>query len=254
MHNISIIPIGSGSTGNCFYAETGKHAFLIDMGIGYRRVKEALARHQKSLDNIDAIFVTHGHYDHVKAASAIANHVTCKLYTNESVLYPLRNAKCEKVILEKDEPYVLAEDFTVKMFGVPHDYAYTCGFSFTSNNTKLSYVTDCGKMNKKIYNEIKGSDVVIIEANHDVEMLKSGPYPLQLQKRILSAHGHLSNDDCAQTILKLKEDGCYKFLLAHLSKHNNTPQLALQTVRSLLNDDTIFLYACPEAGDDLLEF
>jgi phosphoribosyl 1,2-cyclic phosphodiesterase len=85
-------------------------------------------------------------------------------------------------------------------------------------------------------------------------MLKSGPYPLQLQKRILSAHGHLSNDDCAQTILKLKEDGCSKFLLAHLSKHNNTPQLALQTVRSLLNDDTIFLYACPEAGDDLLEF
>ena len=254
MDNINIIPIGSGSTGNCFYIEIGTYKFLIDMGIGYNRCKAALNKYERRFEDLDAVFVTHGHYDHVKAAPAICNHISCKVYTNKSVLYSLRNAKAEKIVLEPDETTKLFDDFKVRMFSIPHDFAYTCGFSFESFDTKVSYVTDCGKMSKKIFNEIKGSDVIIIEANHDVEMLKSGPYPLQLQKRILSAHGHLSNDDCAMTVLKLKEEGCSNFLLAHISKHNNTPDVALHTVRSLLNDDTIFLYACPEEGDDLLHF
>lgn len=254
LNKINIIPIGSGSTGNCFYVEIGDYKFLIDMGIGYNRCKAALNKYERSFEDLDAVFVTHGHYDHVKAAPAICNHIPCKVYTNKSVMYSLRNAKAEKEILEADETVELFDDFKVRMFSVPHDFAYTCGFTFESADTKISYVTDCGKMSKRIFNEIKDSDVIIIESNHDVEMLKSGPYPLQLQKRILSAHGHLSNDDCAVTVLKLKEAGCSNFLLAHISKQNNTPEVALHTVRSLLNDDTIFLYACPEAGDDLLHF
>ena len=253
MSGINIIPIGSGSTGNCFYIETGDYRFLIDMGIGYRKIVQALQRHGRDLDGLDAVFVTHGHYDHVKSAPAIANHIDCKVYTNESVLYSIRKIKAKKVVLDVNETVELFDDFKVRMFSVPHDFAYTCGFSFESKGSKLSYVTDCGKMSKRIFDELKGSDVVIIEANHDVEMLKNGPYPLQLQKRILSAHGHLSNDDCATTILKLKEAGCKNFLLAHISKQNNTPSTALQTVRKVINDDTVFLYACPEEGDDLLE-
>lgn len=254
MDNVYIIPIGSGSTGNCFYVEIGNYKFLIDMGIGYNRCKAALNKHERRIEDLDAVFVTHGHHDHVKAAPAICNHIPCKVYTNKSVLYSLHNAKAEKIVLERDETAELFDDFKVRMFSLPHDFAYTYGFTFESADTRVSYVTDCGMMSKRIFNEIKDSAVIIIETNHDIQMLKNGPYPLQLQKRILSAHGHLSNDDCAIAVSKLKEAGCSNFLLAHISRHNNTPEMALHTVRSLLNDDTIYLYACLEEGDDLLHF
>ena len=252
MNEIRIIPIGSGSTGNSIYIEIGGYRLLVDMGIGYKKVRDALARHGRSLEEVDAIFLTHGHYDHVKAAEAITNHVRCKIYANRSIMYSIRNSKAERVILEMYETIELFPGLRVRMFKVPHDFAYTCGFSFSTEDRKIAYVTDCGRMNEQILEELSGADVTVIESNHDVEMLKNGPYPRQLQTRIRSEAGHLSNDECAETIAYLKEKGTSHFLLAHLSLQNNTPEIALQTTRNRINDPDVDIYVCPAEGNDLL--
>ena len=109
-------------------------------------------------------------------------------------------------------------------------------------------------MNDKIFKELSGSDVCIIESNHDIEMLKNGPYPRELQRRILSEYGHLSNDDCATTISRLYEAGTRNFLLAHLSRQNNTPEKALETLKSVMKDKDINVYVCPVEGNDLLSY
>ena len=226
MNEINIIPIGSGSTGNSIYIEILDHRFLIDMGIGFRKIRDALALHDRNINDIEAIFLTHGHSDHTKAAKAIANNTSCKVYADQSSMYAIRDINAERVILESSTTYEILPGLKVRMFPVPHDYVRTCGFVFEYQGKKLGYVTDCGKMNEIIIDEIAGSDVIVIESNHDIEMLKNGPYPKDLQRRILSKYGHLSNDDCAETIATLYDKGSRNFILAHISLNNNTVQLA----------------------------
>ena len=169
-------------------------------------------------------------------------------------MYPIRNIKAEKVGIEADLPFEPLSGLKVTMFSVPHDYVRTCGYVFECGGKTVAYVTDCGKMNDKIFSQISGADVVIIESNHDVEMLKNGPYPIQLQNRILSKFGHLSNADCAMTIEQLYETGTRNFFLAHLSKNNNTPEIALRTTMDRMKGKDVNVYVCPEFGDDLYTF
>ena len=254
MNKISIIPIGSGSTGNCFFIEIGKYSLLIDMGIGYRKVKEALEFSGKDICQINAIFLTHGHYDHVKAASPISNNTFCKVYADQSSMYSICKIKSERIILNIDETVEVLPGLKVRMFSLPLDFVRTCGYTFEYEDRKLGFVTDCGKMNKNIIEELKGCDPIIIESNHDVEMLKNGPYPKELQKRIMSKYGHLSNEECADTIYELYKHGTRNFLLAHISLKNNTPDLALKAVKDRMKDKEISLYACPFEGKDLLKY
>ena len=254
MNEISIIPVGSGSTGNSIYIEIGKYHLLIDMGIGFRKLRDALSIHDRNLNDIDAIFLTHSHHDHIKAAEAISNHTCCKVFAHASSMFNIRNIRSERVIIDTGIILEILPGLLVKMFPVSHDFAQTCGFTFSCEGRKIGYVTDCGKMNENIIEELSGSDLIIIEANHDLEMLKNGPYPLQLQKRIRSKYGHLSNDECADTIAILCDRCTKNFLLAHISLNNNTPERALNTVRNRLGRDDVFLYACPADGNDLLTF
>ena len=250
---INIIPIGSGSSGNCFYIQIDNKEFLIDMGIGYRKVKDALESNDRSLNNISAIFITHGHYDHIKAKVAITNNTKCDLYGNESLFYCLSGLRSKFNILDF-ESVNLVNDIEVKMFKVGHDFNVTTGYTFTYKNQKVAYVTDCGKVTKAIYAELKNSNVVIIESNHDIEMLKNGSYPYDLKRRILSSHGHLSNEDCAKVINSLREDGSKNFLLAHLSRENNRPEIARKEVMDKVINKDIRLYICPIEGKELLKY
>ena len=254
MNDIHLIPIGSGSTGNCIYIELANHSFLVDMGIGYRKVKDALFLHDRDLSAIEAIFLTHGHHDHIKAAAAISNHTCCPIFADQSSMYSIRQSKADKISLELNKETEIKDGLSVTMFSVPHDFVRTVGYVFRSDRKKIAYVTDCGRMNEQIFEQIKGADVSVIESNHDIEMLKNGPYPKQLQSRILSRYGHLSNDECAETIEKLYETGCRNFILAHLSRQNNTPEMACQTTMDQMQGKDIRLYICPAEGNDLLSF
>ena len=253
MSPVSVIPIGSGSTGNAFHIGIGPYQILVDMGIGFRKVRDALEKNGRNIEDIDAIFLTHGHHDHVKAATAIANHVSCRVYANMTAMYAIRSIPLERVALQPWEESEVLPGLIVKMFPIPHDYAGTCAYVFRYEDRKIGFLTDCGRMDEKILQQLQGCDPVIIEANHDVEMLKNGPYPRDLQKRILSRYGHLSNEDCAMAIAWLYEKGSRNFLLAHISQNNNLPELALKAVRDRIDEEDLFLYACPAEGDDLLK-
>ena len=253
MKNINVITIGSGSTGNCFYIEMNDYSFLIDMGMGYRITKNILEKNYRNLENVLAIFVTHGHSDHIKANIAIGNHTRCGVYADSSCMYSIREMQNIKVPIEIDKEFEPMPGLYAKAFPVSHDYYRTCGYTFRYEDCKVGYVTDCGKMHDYIIDELAGSDLVIIESNHDVTMLKNGPYPYYLQDRILSEYGHLSNDECASTIKKLYDMGTRHFMLAHISKNNNTPQLAFNTTNDLLNKEDAHIYVCPEIGDELIE-
>ena len=250
---IHIIPVGSGSTGNSIYIELDDKKLLVDMGIGFKKVRDALLKHNRNIKDIEAIFITHGHSDHIKARQAITNNTSCDLYTNDTVYYYLADLKAHTNILEFDVPYFI-DDLKITMFKVGHDYRNTGGFIFEYHDQKVGYVTDCGKLTKKIYNYLKGSDVIVIESNHDIDMLKNGPYPYDLQKRILSTVGHLSNEECAMNINKLYDDGTNNFLLAHLSRENNRPDIALKETLKALKGKQANVYVCPVEGDDLLTF
>ena len=254
MDKVIIIPFGSGSTGNSIYIEFNSHRFLVDMGIGYRKIRDALAMHNRDMADIEAIFLTHGHYDHVKSASAISNHTACPVYALQSSMYPIRNIKSDRIAVDLYESFEPAESLSVTAFPVSHDYVQTCGFVFESGGIKIGYVTDCGKMNETIFSYLQGSDIVIIESNHDIEMLKNGPYPRQLQQRILSRFGHLSNIDCAETIDRLYSSGTRHFLLAHLSRVNNTPEIAFRTSAEKMAGKDVTIDVCPEEGDEIYEF
>lgn len=253
MSSVSIIPFGSGSTGNSFYLEIGDHSLLIDLGIGYRKLRDALEKYGRDLSQIEGVFLTHGHYDHIKAAKAVCNHIDCPVYADQSVMYSIRNISAERKILPMGN-FEVFPGLTVTKFPVPHDFVQTSGYVFSCADRKVAYVTDCGKMNDTILKQLEGCDVVILESNHDVEMLKHGPYPKQLQARILSRYGHMSNVECAETIETLSKTGTRHFLLAHLSLQNNTPEIALQTARDILENDDVSIYVCPAQGDDLLEY
>lgn len=254
MGKINIIPVGSGSTGNSIYIEIDERKILVDMGMGFKVTRDALAKYGRDIKDIEAIFLTHGHYDHTKGCVPICNNTSCAVYCDPSAMYPIRNIKAERIAIEMNKEFELLEGLVVKPFSVPHDYVKTCGYTFRYNGSKLGYLTDCGRMSDLIIEELSGSDVVIIESNHDIEMLKNGPYPKDLQKRILSKYGHLSNDDCADTVLTLYEKGTRNFILAHLSETNNTPQIALKTTLGKLKGTDAFVYACLARNDDLLSF
>ena len=254
MSLIRVIPFGSGSTGNSVYMEFNSHCFLVDMGIGYKKVRDALALHDRELADIEAIFLTHGHYDHIKSAPAISNHTECPVYAHRSSMYPIRNIRSDRISVNPYETFEPCKGLSVTMFPVSHDYVQTCGFLFESGGMKVGYVTDCGKMTDAIFSYLAGSDLVVIESNHDIEMLKNGPYPRQLQQRILSKYGHLSNIECAETIARLYETGTRHFLLAHLSRINNTPEIALRTSVSKMAGKDVTIDVCPEEGSDIYEF
>ena len=254
MNEIKIIPIGSSSSGNCFYLEMGGYHLLIDLGIGYKKVKNALEVNGLDLSMIDGVFVTHGHGDHIKAAEVISKRLNCKIYAESSSMYSLRKTVVDRISINTYEDIEIFPGLIVRMFMVPHDFVKTCGYIFKYGDKKVGFVTDCGKMSEDIIDELKGSDVIIIESNHDKEMLKNGPYPKQLQARILSKYGHLSNDGCAKTIKVLSEYGTKNYLLAHISKHNNTYELALKTTRDYIKDDSINIYVCKEESTDLLNY
>lgn len=237
----------SGSSGNCLYLEDKNVKILIDAGLSGKKIESALKEMHIQPEEIDAILVSHDHQDHIKGAGVISRRYNIPIYANEGTwsvaAKGLGKISEENIKVFKTEECVFIDDLCIFPFEINHDAKEPVGFTLENTKKKISIVTDTGIITEDILGKIMDSDLVIIESNHDIEMVKVGRYPYYLKRRVLSNRGHLSNDDAAKTILNLVEHGLKNVLLAHLSEENNFPELAFETTRSLLSENNITVNA-----------
>ncbi|MBR6633737.1 MAG: MBL fold metallo-hydrolase [Clostridia bacterium] len=239
----------SGSKGNCTYMTDGDTSILVDAGGNLKRIRECLEALGDGMENIKGIFVTHEHTDHVKALYNIVKKYDVRIFTTvetaRAVCSPCKNydvEDCRRVAssiltVKPDKTYEIGT-MSVKPFSTPHDVAGSLGFLIESTKDKKSigYATDIGHVTEDMRRLFSGVRNIVIESNHDIEMLKSGPYPEFLKERILSERGHLSNTACAEFVRELEEKGSKSFTLAHLSEENNRPDIALKVSKDALRD------------------
>ncbi len=231
----------SGSKGNCTYIGTAAGGILVDVGVSAKRIKEALCDRDISPESIKGVFITHEHSDHIAGLRVLTKQYGWTVYASKGTLSALTENGCvnpNSDIVPLDRKSVDVGDMQILPFHTPHDARESMGFCIEMpDERKIAVATDMGVMRQEIQALLAGCDLVHIESNHDISMLKNGPYPYYLKERILSNDGHLSNAMCAATVSALAKAGVTRFTLAHLSEQNNTPALALSTTRAVLARD-----------------
>lgn len=234
--------VSSGSKGNLTYIKTEEANILIDAGISKN---EILARTNIDLKNIDAIFVTHEHIDHVKYLEQIARLSNATIYVNETSFHEIftkyiKNAEGLKIKFIEANKQVKFKDVKVLTLNLQHDSKNCYGYVFVSNDRSLAYCTDTGFIPLPYIELLKKVDSIIIECNHDVEMLMNSNRPWYLKNRILSINGHMSNQICGEVVNKILDGGILKqVVLAHLSEECNTEEVAVDTVLSKINCESL---------------
>ncbi len=228
----------SGSSGNCLFLEAGSTRILIDAGLSGKAIEQALFCIDEKASDIDAIIISHDHIDHISAAGILSRRYDIPIYANqctwEGMSCILGKIKENNYNVFDTAGEICIGDISIQPFSVPHDTADPVAFNININNTKITVATDIGHISPEIFEHFIDSDLVVLEANHDVNMLKAGRYPYPLKLRILSDVGHLSNDAASLVIAELAKRGTKSFILGHLSMENNYPALAYETVNSLL--------------------
>lgn len=232
---MDFINIASGSKGNCTLVSTKNTTLMIDDGINIRTLSERVRLANIDLKKVSALLITHEHSDHVKGIANLLSKYSIPVYCHSRSRYGL-DAKVLPYVedTDMDKEFEIG-DIIIKPFRLPHDSNYNLGYRLSDGKRNVSIATDLGCMNDAIFANIQGSDLVMLESNHDVQMLKNGSYPFALKQRILGNNGHLSNDVCADTVLKLTKTGTKHFVLAHLSQDNNTPELAFECTEKTLD-------------------
>ena len=252
--NVSIL--ASGSTGNCTLVSEGGTHLLIDAGISARRILEGLRQNGVEPDALTAVLVTHEHTDHIKGLEVLLRRCAAPVYAIRPVALALRGllpAQAHRVHLAEPDCAALLGETAVTPFVVSHDSAGCCGWRVSGMSGSFGSCTDLGVVTDEVRCALSGVDCALIESNHDLTMLRTGPYPAFLKKRIRSETGHLSNDDAAALAVYLAQTGTGVLILGHLSRHNNTPGLALGTVQAALDaavaaDCLPAVFAAPETG------
>ena len=240
---LKFISFGSGSSGNCYWLATETDALLIDIGVGLRGLKKDCREYGVNLSQIHHVLVTHDHADHIKSVGSFSHDYNVPVYATREVHVGINRNYCvtQKVtpenarMLEKGVQVQIGE-FLVTPFGVPHDSSDNVGFFIEAGGTNFCMMTDAGMVTDEMKAYIKRARHLVIEANHDEEMVQNGPYPQFLKDRILSQTGHLSNHSCGLALVENMTEQLRYVWLCHLSEENNHPELARKTVESLLRD------------------
>ncbi len=236
-----ICPLFSGSTGNSTYVAYKGGAVLIDAGGSLKSIISALENAGGSLEEISALLITHEHSDHIKGIRPFLNKCKVPLIASEKTLAALISgnkipAGVETVAIDCNNGMEVG-GAVINRFATSHDCEGSSGYTLElPEGVKFSLCTDLGIVTDEVRNTIKGSKSVLIESNHDVEMLKKGPYPPDLKVRIMSDNGHISNNVCSAELAPLLNSGTDRFILGHLSQNNNTPLLALSVAEAALMD------------------
>lgn len=246
---MQVVVLASGSKGNAVYVEMDGTKLLIDAGISATRIKKRLAEEQVDVSTLDGILVTHEHRDHIAGLATLSKWYRLPIFTRRGTI---EHMSCRQAISDDcfhpiDGAFRLG-DLTIDPFRIPHDAADPVGYRVMgSQNCTLA--TDLGFVTSSVQAAIDGADVLVLEANHDPEVLKHGDYPWALKRRILSNRGHLANADAAWALVRMKKRPEHVFL-AHLSEKNNTPELASETVASILKQQGVSLELSLAAQDE----
>jgi len=235
---IKVCSLSSGSSGNCQYIGTDRTRILVDAGFSGKKTEGLLSTIGVMADTIDYILVTHEHIDHVRGAGVLSRRYDIPILANKNTWIHMSKTigeiKDKNIKIIDSNKDLLLEDLGIHSFKIYHDAIEPVGYIIYYENTKISIMTDTGWVDNNMKDKIKGSDLYLMESNHDVEMLKTGRYPWPLKKRVMSKEGHLSNMDAGETLSEVLSGNGEIVLLGHLSRENNTPSLAKETVRECL--------------------
>jgi len=240
---VSVSVLASGSRGNTALVESSNTRILVDAGISCGETFKRLKSIGREPREISAILITHEHSDHVYGLATLAKKLMVPVFmtgaTHQAWARSLRDESGETPQVAKLEIFSAGRSFqiadiTVTPFTIPHDAADPVGFTFRAQGTKLAIATDLGYMPASVCDHLRGCDVLIIESNHDLEMLRAGSYPWSVKQRVMSRVGHLSNESLAQFFAQNYDGGASYIVLAHLSEQNNHPEIALRAAESAL--------------------
>ena len=238
-----LCPIASGSAGNATYVSMGETRLLVDAGISAMRLNKSLASIGVESGSLSGILITHEHVDHIRGLPVFCKKYHVPIYANPGTWAGIL-ARDDSIPEELRRIFTTDEDFfiggiNVTPFAIPHDAADPVGYSFASGNGRLAVATDLGYIRDEWVNHLSGCQALVLEANHDVDLVKNGPYPAHLKNRILSRKGHLCNEDCGSVLVRLANEGTQAAFLGHLSEENNLPELAASTVSRILTESGI---------------
>lgn len=229
--------IASGSSGNCIYVGSEATHLLVDVGISGKKTEAGLNALGITVKELDGILVTHEHTDHINGLGVISRKYGIPIYATPGTIYAIKNTagvgEIDQTLfreVSEDEKFTI-KDLTVNPMKISHDAAQPVAYRIGYGNKKIAVCTDLGVYNDYTVECLKGLDAVLLEANHDVNMLQVGPYPYHLKQRILGDRGHLSNENSGRLLGRILHDQLKYIILGHLSKENNLPELAYEAVR-----------------------
>ena len=234
-YNLAVCVLASGSKGNAIYLSDGFTSILIDAGLSATEIKRRLKSRGLNPKDLDAILVTHEHSDHIQAVGVLSRQLKLPIYLSRSIekKVSIRNGVHEIRTFSSGSTFQI-NNLAVHPFAVCHDAADPVGFTIGQNGSRIGVATDLGTATSHVTENLKHCHLLILEANHDMDMLINGPYPWYLKRRIQSRSGHLSNEQSKQLLLELQHQGLEQVILAHLSQTNNTPQKVLAEVSTAL--------------------
>ncbi|MBC1521549.1 MBL fold metallo-hydrolase [Listeria aquatica] len=237
--------LASGSTGNATLVETGDQKILIDCGLSGKKMAELFSQVGRSIEDLDAILITHEHSDHIKGLGVLARKYKLPIYANQKT-WQAMNGMIGEVALDQKFEFGMETvksfgSLQVESFGVSHDAAEPMFYIFHNGNKKFVMITDTGYVSDRMKGHIANADAYLFESNHDVEMLRMGRYPWNVKRRILGDEGHVSNEDAGIAMSEVIGDRTKRIYLGHLSKDNNMKDLARMSVGQTLRQEGIIV-------------
>lgn len=244
--------IASGSSGNCTFLQAGDEKILIDVGISGKKALAGLEEIDVNPQDIKAIFITHEHSDHIKGVGIISRKLDIPIYATEETWELMDHANMLGKVAEHNRVTFAKEDvlkfgeLEVSPYSIYHDAIDPVGYIFRYQGKKIVMATDIGKVDRKIVEHFYDADGILLEFNHDINMVEVGNYPFSLKRRILGDCGHLSNEMAARVLAHIYHPGLQWAILGHLSKDNNVPDLAYITAKTALEEKNI------KIGEDII--